>query len=44
MKVAIVLQVNPCKLQEPVQVDPMAVEDVCNVNDKPLFLQFAFED
>mmetsp|Transcript_82653 Transcript_82653/g.198349 ORF Transcript_82653/g.198349 Transcript_82653/m.198349 type:complete len:899 (-) Transcript_82653:71-2767(-) len=27
------------------EVDPMAVEDVCNVgNDKPLFAAFAFED
>ena len=22
----------------------MAVEDICNVNEKPLFIQFAFED
>ena len=26
------------------QVDVMAVDDVCNVNGSPLFAQFAFED
>jgi len=28
----------------PAEVDVMAVEDIYNVNEKPLFIQFAFED